>query len=1337
MRHYSLSVCASLACLLMAGPAFAYDTGYSVGLNFVSAMAPGSLQPADVAGVPAVKQANWNNALPDAGDTTGSLLEVTGDDRGAPVISGMTISWSCANTWTSTGGGEENNYFTDGPDRTLMTGYLDTGGATTTTITLSTLPPELLAGYDVYIYMLGGVGNKGGGYRVLDASGTPLTDYLLGDGPVTPSEYIRDLGWNHQDQGDYLVFRGLTASDILIEATTANGLGYDPNGGPRAPVNAVQLVAATLDTTAPTVPANFQAAQVGETAVELTWGASIEAGGTVWYELERDGVLLSTLLGTNFHDVNVLPKKTYVYQVRALDDSRNASDYAPERSVTLAGAATKPFSIAVNFTSERQGPSTLAASDVAGVLKQANWNNSAPPGAAGTITDLVADDGGEALPTTATVTWSCPNTWTSTGGGEENNAFPAGPDRILMTGYVDTGDATTTTIQVSGLPPELTSGYDLYVYLLGGIGNKGGGYRILDDTGAVLRDNLLGDGAVNPTNFVRDLGLTHQDLGNYLVFRSLTAPSFTLEASTANDLGYPVGGGPRAPVNALQLVAAPLDATPPSVPAKFEAALVGESFVDLRWDPATDESSTLWYEIYRDGTLLTKQVGNTFRDTSVQGLTDYAYQVGAVDDAANSSALSTPLAVQTPGPVEARAAVRDELYTGMDTTTTAVAELLANPNFPDSPNAVLYSTWPEGPTSYGDGYGSRLSGWFTPAIDGDYIFFVSADDNAELYLSPDDSAANKVRIAAESSWSNAREWIASSGGSDNTAKRSDQYTGTQWPSGNTITLSAGVKHYFEVLQKEGGGGDNVGFTWCRAGEPLPQNGDAPIIGPELSAMIDPTGASVAITTQPINVTATAGSSATISLAATGASPYGATPSYQWYRNGEPVRNANSAAYATPELTVADDNGARFKCFVAVPGAFVFSDEMTLKVIPDTAPPRIMQVTVNGLQALTVVFDEPVEQATAETAANYKIAPGVTVQSALLLAGNTMVRLTTTAVTPNKLYTLTAGGIQDRFGNILPAGSTFAFLSKVVGYADIILADKPVAFYRFEETGGTTATNSGSKGGNGAYMLYNGSANIPQSAKTGAGPQPPDFLGFGSGNQAALFDAFSISSGGDWVDCRNQFLSHLAAFSLEYWVYPVRTNSDGLVLPTRAGIVGQNDAVEYGFIDPGTIQIWTPSGGSLNTTYTFPDGQWHHVATIADGKSIKNYFDGKFINSTTASTTDYGSASYNVHIGGGGVFDTTGNFFNGLIDEVAIFDKAIPAERIAAHFQAGKVGGTAPSEQARFTSITCAAGQVTIQWDILAILEEASTLQGPWTPSANQANPQTIPASGTKFFRLRN
>ncbi|MBI4663902.1 MAG: hypothetical protein HY735_34305, partial [Verrucomicrobia bacterium] len=59
-------------------------------------------------------------------------------------------------------------------------------------------------------------------------------------------------------------------------------------------------------------------------------------------------------------------------------------------------------------------------------------------------------------------------------------------------------------------------------------------------------------------------------------------------------------------------------------------------------------------------------------------------------------------------------------------------------------------------TGFGDNYGVRLSGWIIPAETGSYQFALAADDNAELYLSTDDTAAKGVVIATEPQWNGAR-----------------------------------------------------------------------------------------------------------------------------------------------------------------------------------------------------------------------------------------------------------------------------------------------------------------------------------------------------------------------------------------------------------------------------------------------------------------------------------------------------------------------------------------------------------------------------------------------------
>lgn len=205
-----------------------------------------------------------------------------------------------------------------------------------------------------------------------------------------------------------------------------------------------------------------------------------------------------------------------------------------------AQAATNLFSVGVNFLDDVV-VTPLAAATVAGAVPQANWNNGA--GANNTLSNLTADLNGGANATAISVTWSgSPNTWASTGRGEENNGFAAGGDRDLMTGYIDTDNTSVTTMVFSGIPaPFSTGGFDVYVYMLGGVPGRGGQYTL----GATT---LQGDSPTNPSAHSQDLGVDHNDVGTYLLFPNVTGTSFTLT-------GTPIfGGTPRAPINGIQLV---------------------------------------------------------------------------------------------------------------------------------------------------------------------------------------------------------------------------------------------------------------------------------------------------------------------------------------------------------------------------------------------------------------------------------------------------------------------------------------------------------------------------------------------------------------------------------------------------------------------------------------------------------------------------------------------------------------------------------------------------------------------------------------------------------------
>lgn len=103
-------------------------------------------------------------------------------------------------------------------------------------------------------------------------------------------------------------------------------------------------------------------------------------------------------------------------------------------------------------------------------------------------------------------------------------------------------------------------------------------------------------------------------------------------------------------------------------------------------------------------------------------------------------------------------------------------------------------------------------------------------------------------------------------------------------------------------------------------------------------------------------------------------------------------------------------------------------------------------------------------------------------------------------------------------------------------------------------------------------------------------------------------------------------------------------------------------------------VRTSSGyGTPATTGTgFFNGNWRHVAGTYDGANLKLYLDGAQVNSVsrtgnliTATGELYLSRSYN----------TLQNFFNGELDEVAIWDSALSSCDVKGIYE-GSIGSNA-------------------------------------------------------------
>ncbi len=151
-----------------------------------------------------------------------------------------------------------------------------------------------------------------------------------------------------------------------------------------------------------------------------------------------------------------------------------------------------------------------------------------------------------------------------------------------------------------------------------------------------------------------------------------------------------------------------------------------------------------------------------------------------------------------PPPVTTTGNVEREYWANV--AGTAVSAIPVN-TAPTSKNLI---TSLEGPTNVADNYGTRIRGYIVPSTEGWYTLYIAGDDNAELWFSSGTNPADKARVAHVPGWSNSREW----------GKYPEQKS-------SQVYLVKGGKFYFEVLHKEGAGGDNVAVAWTGPGIATP------------------------------------------------------------------------------------------------------------------------------------------------------------------------------------------------------------------------------------------------------------------------------------------------------------------------------------------------------------------------------------------------------------------------------------------------------------------------------------------------------------------------------------
>jgi len=272
----------------------------------------------------------------------------------------------------------------------------------------------------------------------------------------------------------------------------------------------------------------------------------------------------------------------------------------------------------------------------------------------------------------------------------------------------------------------------------------------------------------------------------------------------------------------------------------------------------------------------------------------------------------------------------------------------------------------------------------------------------------------------------------------------------------------------------------------------------------------------------------------------------------------------------------------------------------------------------------------------------------------------------------------------------------------------------VAAYSFDEGTGSTVADGSGNGNNGTIS----GASWTTSGKYGSG-----LMFDGTGARVTAADAASL---------------HLTTrMTLEAWVNPaavsntwrdviykendnyfLEATSDNNDVPAGGGTIGGADAVAYG-------------------TAPLATNTWTHLAVTYDGATLRLYVNGAQV-SSQAQTGNIATSTNPLQIGGDSI---NGQYFQGTIDEVRVYNRALTAAQIQTDMNTA-IG--MPS----VLTVAISGAQLTISWpnsSTAYVLEVADSLSPPitWNPAPE---PQTVignkivvavhAASGRAFYRLK-
>ena len=341
---------------------------------------------------------------------------------------------------------------------------------------------------------------------------------------------------------------------------------------------------------------------------------------------------------------------------------------------------------------------------------------------------------------------------------------------------------------------------------------------------------------------------------------------------------------------------------------------------------------------------------------------------------------------------------------------------------------------------------------------------------------------------------------------------------------------------------------------------------------------------------------------------------------------------------------------------------------------------------------------------------------------------------------NGWWNLPQVGLQD---TTVTPGSTYTYRIRVKDGDGNAVTSQPVTA---TATSGDPAEYTNTVLDDGASLYYP----LGSSAEDWAGSNAPTFgSGVSAGSPSGVVESptgysqFSGNSDGRVSSTRTVPVN--SEFSAELW-FRTTTNRGGKLIgygDASSGTSGSYDRHVYMRNDGRLVfGVYPNSVKTVTSSQSYRDGNWHHVVASQSAAGMKLYVDGVLVGSDSSVTTAQGYSGY-WRVGGDNLSGwpdrPTSDWFNGQIDEVAVYSDALTPAQVSTHYAVG-TGLTAPT-----ASFTTTANDLDVAFDASGSTVSAggsvSTYSwnfGDGSPVATTSSATTshaFPATGTYTVKL--